>query len=222
MKNIYCYKINRSFALPYQLAIEKSWMEFFESKEETVASSRIYFICRIRKPGFLSRIFSKLKPRPEVLYVGETFNKAARYACHEKLLKATRMISDFDELRIYFIQVKGVLGGEFFGNNTLFGVMDELRGFHSKEATWLLERLYIELFKPILNSRPQIAKKIEEDKFVKQKLLANEIFYVYLDIGMNEPEYQFWSPGKKSDVEGYYFDLQNGILQEGLPNLFPD
>lgn len=73
MENIFSYKIKNSWMLPYEVVIEKDIMRHIESTNEIVASSRIYFICKIRKPGMLSKIFSKSSRFPEVLYVGETF-----------------------------------------------------------------------------------------------------------------------------------------------------
>lgn len=67
MKDTICYKIQNAFMLPYKQVIEKKEMENYEISNEIISYSRIYLICKLNSKDILSK--------PEVLYIGETFDK---------------------------------------------------------------------------------------------------------------------------------------------------
>lgn len=220
MNNIFGYKIDHSQLIPYQIAINEKAMSAIESYNEIVASSRIYFICKIRKEGVLSSFFSSSTKYPEVLYVGETFDKSKRYKGHEHLLRATTLVNNYDSLYVYFIKSRFTFAGFPIWKNSPMDVMLDLKDLNSKASVRLLERMYIYLFQPRLNSEKEKGLNISKYKLIKEKLLENQIRYLHLDIGMNEQEYQFWSPQSKSKSDWSYLDLENDEVKDGMPDLF--
>jgi hypothetical protein len=108
------YKIENAYMLPYAKVIDKKVMDGYDKTNEIIASSKIYLICKLQ---------TKLKsngsiPKPQVLYVGETFQKNKRFSKHEKLLKATTILEPDEILAVYFLQLKfSFLGSPPYSNN---------------------------------------------------------------------------------------------------------
>jgi len=219
MEDTISYKIEKSLMLPYEFAIENDFMREYEASNQTVASSRIYFICIVRKPGIISKMLSNTSKFPEVLYIGETFNKTKRFERHDKLLKATRRLNRFNNIGVCFLNVRYSYIGSPLWTKDPYHIFDELKDLHSKTAILLLERLYIRLFRPILN-KETLSHKLYDDKQIRQKLILNGIRYIHLDIGMNEDEHKYWSPELKSTSDWHYFDLKTGDMHVGMPDLF--
>jgi hypothetical protein len=216
MNDTISYKINNSYFLPYSIAIDKDKMREYEAKNEIIASSRIYLICQLKRTGFLFKKYSK----PKVLYVGETFDKQNRFSPHEKLLKATTIISPNDKLVVYFLQMRfSFIGFPSWESNPL-DLMTELKDLESKTSVRLLERLFIKLFDPELNDKHK-KTVIYEDNLVKEKLISNSIRYVHLDIGMNDKHFQFFGGNCVNNQDWYTYDLQEEQLLVGLPDLIP-
>lgn len=218
--NTFGYKIHWAHAVPYQVAINPLSMAQLELEHEVVASSRIYFICKIRKPGLISRLLSHSAAHPEILYVGETFNKSNRYKRHEQILEATTLINNHDQLVIYFIKSRFSLIASPIWETSPLNILSELKDLNSKSSVWLLERLYIHLFKPTLNEKHK-GGNIFKDNLIITTLRRQGIRYIHLDIGMNGREFQFWSPARELKSDWYYLDLETETLQEGMPELFP-
>ncbi|MEJ5104437.1 hypothetical protein [Chryseobacterium sp. MYb328] len=214
MNDTIFYKIQNAYMLPYEKVIDKEFMDLYDKTNEIIASSRIYFVCRLRSKGFLFNRFSK----PEVLYVGETFDKENRFYRHEKILKATTLKEPKDKLVVYFLHIRfSYLGLNTFYNNPM-EIFNEIKDLNSKTSVRLLERLYIKLFNPILNESHN-DNNVIEDNLVQKKLIDNSIHYVNLDIGMNESLFNF-TGGKRAEKHDIYtFNLTNNEMTFGHPLL---
>lgn len=217
--NTFGYKIDWAQPINYKIAINSQAMSHIELNNEIVSSSRIYFICKIKKTGLLSRFLTSSTDHPEILYVGETFNKSDRYRRHEQILKATTLINDHDQLFIYFIKSHFFHISPSLWANRPQNIMRELRDLNSKSSVWLLERLYIHLFQPILNDKHK-SGNIFKDSLIKKKLQDKGIRYVHLDIGMKGRDFQFWTPKRKLKSDWYYLDLETETIHEGVPEFF--
>ncbi len=221
MNDTISYKIHDAYMLPYEVAINRDAMKFHESNNEIIASSRIYLICRLKKK-FISSTIS----RPEVLYVGETFNKDTRFSGHEHILKATTMINtrwnplQREYIGVYFLHIRFSFTGFTLFNNNPWDLFQEIKDIDSKTSVQLLERLYIKLFKPVLNSMHN-NDRIKEDNLILRKLLNNDIKFIHLDIGMNETEFQFYSNNIDQSEDWYNYDLLKEKIIPGYIDTFP-
>lgn len=214
MENMIGYKIEAAYELPYEYLIDGPLMSAIEKNNQIISSSRIYFICQLKKEGFLSKKYS----RPHVLYIGETFNKEKRFPIHNKLLKSTALIGRKDRLSVYFLNMRYIyLGFPLFTQNP-WVTFDEIKDLHSKTSVRIFERLFIKLFNPPLNNKHKDFK-LSNDPIIKSTLLKNQIKHVHLDIGMTSKHFQF-SGGHVIPTEDWYnFDLLSDSLSIGLPKI---
>lgn len=214
MNDTIIYKINNAYMLPYQIAIDEKAMEYYEKSNDIIDSSRIYFICKIKKKGIIFRKY----PKPEVLYIGETFNKKSRFSSHKKILQATTLLKSKDNLFVYFLQIRfSFMGISQFHNDPL-KIFNEVKNTNSKTSVQLLERLFIKLFNPILNEKHNNSK-VKDDLFIKDKLIKKNIEYVCLDIGMNDPSFNFVGGKRHKNDDQYTFDLINDKITNRHPSL---
>ncbi len=168
-------------------------------------------------------MFSAKVSRPQVLYVGETFNKKSRFSGHKQILKATtlinRGINPFrkEYIAVYFLHIRFTFTGYTMFNNNPLEVFQELKDISSKTSVKLLERLYIKLFNPPLNIMHN-NDKFKSDNLISKKLIDNDIKYVYLDIGMIDKKFQFFSSNTLAEYDGYTYDLKEGKIYPGYPD----
>jgi hypothetical protein len=210
MSNTIFYKIQNAYMIPYEEAIDKKVMDIYDKTNETIASSRIYFICRLKPKGLILKKLSK----PEVLYIGETFNKKDRFKQHEKLLQATTLLKPKSILVVYFLHIRfSYLGLSEFQNNPL-NIFNEIKDLYSKTSVRLLERLFIKLFNPILNTNHN-DENVKEDNLVQKKLIDNSIHNINLDIGMNELLFNFIGGRRVESQDIYNFNLKNNEMTFG-------
>lgn len=213
--NIIIYKIQNAYMLPYEAVIDKDIMSYYDKNNEIIASSRIYLICKVRKKG----IFFKRFLEPEVLYVGETFNKANRFSSHQQLLQATSMVRKNEKLVVYFLQFRySYIALSPFIHNS-WKIFNDLKDLNNKQSIQLIERALIKLFLPILNVQHNNGKHLHYDRFVKEKLIANQIKYLHIDVGMNDKLFYFKGGKREDEKDLYYFDLETGMLIKNLPFL---
>lgn len=215
MNDLIGYKIENAFMLPYEVAIDKKKMAMFEKLNETVASSKLYLICKLKKKG----VFLKRYSRPQVLYVGETFNKPKRFGPHIKLMKATTLTDKSEVLAIYFLHMKFSYFGLSAFQNDPWNIFQEIKDINSKTSVILMERVFIRLFEPILNEKIKESDMIE-DNLIKEKLINQSIKYVHIDIGMQDKPYQFYGGNCRKDIDWYNYNLETNELFVGCPDLF--
>lgn len=201
------YKIQNAYMLPYAKVIDKKIMDTYDKTNEIIASSKIYLICKIQtKPTLKGSI-----PKPQVLYVGETFHKKKRFSTHEKLLKATTMLEPDEMLAVYFLQLKlSFLGSSPFIKN-LHDSLKDISNIHAKPSVQVMERLFIKLFNPILNGSHN-NNKVVEDKLFQQRLISNDIRFAILDVGMNDDVFNFVGGRRCEGTDWYRFDLKYNNL----------
>ncbi|MDQ8006710.1 MAG: hypothetical protein REI64_18035 [Pedobacter sp.] len=212
MNDTICYKIQNAYMLPYEKAIDEKAMDYYEKNNEIIASSRIYFICKLRLNGFIIKRLSK----PEVLYIGETFDKKNRFSPHKKLLKATTIVKKNEILAVYFLHIRfSYFGLNQFQNNPL-DIFNEIKDIYNKTSIRLVERLFIKLFNPVLNDKHN-DENVLEDNLVKKKLIDNFIQYVNLDVGMNDNIFNFIGGRRNESQDLYTFDLTNNEMTFGHP-----
>lgn len=214
MTDTISYKINNAYMLPYAIAIDENKMQQAEENNEIISSSRVYLICRIQKKGIIFKSLSK----PEVLYVGETFNKKKRFSPHKKLLKATTLINPKDELVVFFLHMRfSFFGISLFQNNPV-DIFNDIKDLYSKTSVKLVERFFIKLFRPILNEKNN-DEKIRDDKLIVKKLIDNSIEFVTLDVGMNDHLFNFVGGNRIEKVDWYTFNLNTEEITYGHPAL---
>lgn len=222
MNNTIYYKINDAYMLPYESAINEDLMGLLEKSNEIIASSRIYLVCRLSK-----NIFSSKLSKPEVLYVGESFDKEHRFSGHKHILKATTLLNKgFNPLKreflaVYFLHIRfSFTGFKVFQNNP-WDVFQELKDIGSKSSVELLERLYIKIFNPVLNIKHK-NEKIKDDPLILKKLIDNDVEYVHLDIGMDDNHFQFYTSSTSTSCDWYNYDLKTERIIPGYLDTFPD
>lgn len=213
MKNILGYKISNAYFLPYKIVIDENIMDNFDKNEPIIATSRIYLICKI--PKKMWRGYGE----PEILYVGETFNKKNRFSQHKKLLEATTLLNNKDILGVYFLQIRCLsCSYPILGKNPQ-DILKDLSDLNSSASIRLIERFFIYLFNPPLNKN-HTTFPIFQDRLVEELLRANEIRYLHIDIGMTGKGFQFWSKSVLPRTDFYYYDLAEKTINRGIPQLF--
>ncbi|WP_172916216.1 hypothetical protein [Capnocytophaga canimorsus] len=183
-------------------------MKYLENTNEIIASSRIYLICKIKRKYFF------FYNEPEVLYVGETFNKSKRFSTHKQLLKATTLLNQDERIFVYFLHMRFSYFGFTPFNNHIFSVFSGLKNLDNKESVRLLERVLIKLFLPPLNVHHKNDKPFKEDKLIQKKLIDNDIRYLHIDIGMEQKIFSFRGGNRKKNIDWYCFNIETGIQVE--------
>lgn len=218
MNKTISYKINQAYCIPYSYAIDEKKMKLIEETNEIVSNSQIYLICKVRKPKF----FSNRRPKPEVLYVGETFNKKKRFKTHNKLLKATSIINHDELLFIYFLNIRF----SCISINPLDNPLDvfmNIKDRENKSSVRLLERFFIKLFRPCLNNLHN-NEIIQKDNLMKSELINENVKFVVLDIGMDSHYFSFMGGFRQEKEDWYLYDLVNEkiIIGEQITSLLID
>lgn len=204
MENTFCYKIHNSYVLPYQTVINDEMMDFLNNTNEIIASSRIYLICKVKRKCLF------FYTEPEVLYIGETFNKSKRFSTHKQLLKATTLLKRNEKIFVYFLHMRFSYCGFAPFKNDAFSVFNSLKNLDSKESVRLLERVLIKLFLPPLNVQHKNDKPFKEDKLIQEKLIDNGIKYLHIDVGMEQKLFNFRGGNRKKNIDWYCFDIETG------------
>lgn len=197
------YKIENAYMLPYSKVIDKKVMDNYDKTNEIIASSKIYLICKLQTKQMSEGII----PKPQVLYVGETFDKKKRFSTHGKLLKATTLIEEDEILAVYFLHMRFSFVGLAPYLNNPHDTLQDISDIHNKRSVQLIERLLIKLFSPVLNKLHN-NRKVLEDNFVRQKLINNNIRYVTLDVGMEDVIFNFSGGRRCENIDWYQFDLK--------------
>lgn len=157
--------------------------------------------------------------RPEVLYIGMTFNKNKRFKNHIQLLKATTMINEDEDIIVYFIKYRvGICCTNPFNLNP-YNLWTDLKDRESEEIVNLCERLFICIFKPPLNSL-HVASKLSSDKRIKKILVENNIHYAHIDIGMNNSYFQFLTPSTDKGNDWYNYNFDTDSITTGMPTIW--
>ncbi|WP_017732740.1 hypothetical protein [Nafulsella turpanensis] len=162
------------------------------------------------------------KNKPEVVYVGQSFQMSKRIKSHKTLHKAVSQLKDGEEIRLYFLTFKYGYGGhkDYFQMEgqvmdtwlSEFGMSKE---FKSKIS--LVERFLIHFLKPIYNEQ-HVNSNIMNDSLVKTILTDNNIDVITLDFGVWGKSFEFWSPNQqlKTDCASFNFLKPDLGYQEGF------
>jgi hypothetical protein len=214
VKNIVCYKIENAYVVPYKDVLDKDKMSRLEESTEIIRSSRIYFICKRNRRG----LFQKQFREPEVLYVGETFDKKNRFSGHTKLLKATTMLKKSENLFVYFLEMRFHYADLTPPYNNGFHVVEQIGNIDSKSPIRVIERAFIKLFDPILNKAHKNTP-LSQDNLVQEILVKNQIGQISIDLGMKNPSFLFRGGNRADNIDWYTIDLSNDQLRTGPPNI---
>jgi hypothetical protein len=160
--------------------------------------------------------------KPEVVYVGQSFQMPIRIKSHKTLHKAVSLLNDDEEIRIYFLTFKY----GYFANREQFNIHGQvsktwLSGFGTspefRDKISLVERFLIHFFKPIYNEQ-HVNAKITNDSLVKSILINNHIDIVSTNLEVNESGFEFWSPNQplKSSYVSFNFQQPELGYQDGL------
>lgn len=160
--------------------------------------------------------------RPEIVYVGQSFRMIDRISSHKTLHKAVSELNDYEDLRIYFLTFKYGYGGhknhaELFGEASQTWLSKHGKSKEYKNKINLVERFLIHFFQPIYNTQ-HINTEIQNDKYVNEIILANDIDVITINYGIYGKAFEFWSPNQKlkSEMVSFNFMRPQDGYKKGL------
>lgn len=149
--------------------------------------------------------------KPEVVYVGQSFQLTHRIKSHKTLHKAVSQLDDSEEIRIFFLTFKYGYGGhkDFFqikGDVMKTWLSQHGNSKEFKDKISLVERFLIHYLRPIYNEQ-HVDADIVCDRLVKRLLTKNDIDVITLNFGVWGKAFEFWSPNQqlKSDYATFNF-----------------
>lgn len=160
--------------------------------------------------------------KPEVVYVGQSFQMTTRIKSHKTLHKAVSKLNDNEEIRIFFLTFKYGYGGHKNYFKMKGNVMNTWLSEHGKSKEFkdkisLVERFLIHYLKPIYNEQ-HVASNIVSDRLVKTILTDNNIDVITINFGIWGNGFEFWSTNQqlKTDFVSFNFLKSEQSYQEGL------
>jgi hypothetical protein len=132
--------------------------------------------------------------KPEVLYIGQTTDLLSRWQSHKKINKATALLFDDEELRIYFLHFRFVATARPSQPEQVAALVDNSnrssRQFRNRIS--VIEQSLIKFYLPFLN---EVHKNDSADTEAL-RWLSSEIGTprVLFDVGMRQNAYRFSSP----------------------------
>lgn len=145
--------------------------------------------------------------RPEVLYVGQSFEMLKRWRSHKQVNRATSKLGDDEELRLYYLHFLFMAEFERFGDpnwNHLLEVDDKTTPQYGDRIS-LLEQALIQYYRPALNT--QLLDASSETAHIRRIAAKTGINAVRLSLGMKENAFQFFSAGQVMPDEVVTWDL---------------
>lgn len=165
--------------------------------------------------------------RPEIVYIGQSFRMIDRISSHKTLHKAVSELTDYEDLRIYFLTFKFGYGGhkdyaELFGEASQTWLSQYGNSKEYKNKINLVERFLIHFFQPIYNKQ-HINTEIQNDKYVNEIILENDIDVISMNYGIYGKAFEFWSPTQKlkSEMVSFNFMRPQDGYKEGLVTNVP-
>lgn len=151
--------------------------------------------------------------KPEIIYVGYSFEPIERLEKHEKIVKAHTQLADNEEIRLYINKLKFY----FFKQqqNKEIIIIDNIgieRGKVSdkqlKDFIKLSERMFINFFQTKGLNDQHINFDITKDKLAQKILHKNKIKFVSCDYDMYGGEYyDFFSKNQKFNSKSFAFNF---------------
>lgn len=149
--------------------------------------------------------------KPEVLYVGQSFQMTTRIKSHKTLHKAVSKLDDTEEIRIFFLTFKYGYGGHKDYFQLKGDVMNTWLSQHGKSKEFkdkisLVERFLIHYLRPIYNEQ-HVNSNIVSDRLVKTILTKNNIDAITINFGVWGKGFEFWSPKQhlRTDFASFNF-----------------
>lgn len=156
--------------------------------------------------------------KPEILYIGQSFDMLNRWRNHKKVNQVTSILKDVEELRLYFIQFKFFATFNEFGDirwNTLLDMSDRTtKSFRDRIS--VLEQSLIQFYRPILNE--QLVGGHTGTAPYQRIIQTTGIKGVGMSLGMYGHAFQFWSPQQRLQLEVVTLIDNNGVphFKDGL------
>lgn len=155
--------------------------------------------------------------RPEVIYVGQSFDMIERWQNHKQVNKAVSILSDHEALRLYFIHFQFFGSFQSFGDSDYYAMLAMDRdSAEFRDRISVLEQALIHFYRPILNSQ-HVDGTINTAPFVR---LVERVGLksVGLSIGMHGHAFDFWSPKQVLDTEVATLRPEQGkpVFTDGL------
>ena len=148
--------------------------------------------------------------KPEIVYVGQSFDLLNRWKNHQQINKANSIICDDYELRLYFIHFTFIGSFESVGDKnfkSLVVVKDrDSREFRDRIS--VVEQALIQYYRPILNSQ-HLDGNVNTAAF-KRIIRNTGLKTMGLSLGMNEHAFQFFSPNQVLNEENVILKIKNG------------
>jgi len=153
------------------------------------------------------------KFKPEIVYIGQSFNMVKRWRSHKQVNRVASILTDNEELRLYYIHFKFFASFNDFGDqryNSLLDMSDRTSElFHDRVS--VLEQALIQFYCPSLNSQ-LVGGKVETAPY-KRIIETTNIKGISMSLGMHGHAFQFWSPQQQLPVE-----VVTLIDESGMPS----
>lgn len=163
----------------------------------------------------VNRLEKELGNRPEIIYIGYSFDPIKRLRTHEKIVKANAELDDNEELRLYINSFKFSFGQSTSDNNvTLIGNIGIKKGKIPdtlfKNFVKLVERVLIHFFQTEGLNDNHITMNLMKDPILKKLLRDTGIRFFGSGFEMFGTEYfDFWSQNQTKHEKSFFFDFAN-------------
>lgn len=175
----------------------------------------------------LRQLNGEVGNKPELIYIGYSFEPIRRLRSHEKIVKASAEIEDDEELRIYISSFKFSFMETLPGKKLVcidnIGIKkDAVDDDTFKIYVKMVERIFIHFFQTEGLNDNHINMDIMKDPVLKQLLQDSGIRFFGGGFDMEGGEYfDFWSANQTSQDKSFFFDFDNpqlGYLTEQKAN----
>lgn len=131
--------------------------------------------------------------KPEIIYIGQSFNMLNRWRNHKRVNHGLSILSDNEELRLYFIHFRFFASFNDFGDTRWNNFLDmsDRSTQQFKDRISILEQALIQFYRPQLNE--QLVDGQTNTTAYKRIVSATGIKGVAMSIGMHGNDFQFWS-----------------------------
>jgi hypothetical protein len=166
----------------------------------------------------LRQLKGEIGNRPQIIYIGYSFDPIGRLRSHEKIVKASSEIEDNEEIRIYINSFKFSYA-ETFPNKQLVGLenigikRDKVSNATLKKYVKMVERVFIHFFQTEGLNDNHINMDIMTDPILKKLLQDSGVRFFGGGFDMEGGEYfDFWSTNQIKTEKSFFFDFKNPQL----------
>jgi hypothetical protein len=148
---------------------------------------------------------------PEILYIGQSFDMLERWQNHKQVNRALALLSDDEDLCLYFIHFKffaSIDKQENIKDHSLLDVTDRNKSSF-RDRISVLEQALIQFYCPALNSKHVRGNSATAE--YSRVAATTGIKAVGLSLGMYGPAFQFWTPDQRLKDEVITLVYEDGV-----------